>query len=377
LDSFINAVSSDRGWERFLCEPSEKANVRLTLEFAGKSVLVTGAGGFIGSALVKAIAAARPSSLILLDSSEHNLFEIQRQLDATFPSLSCQAVLGRVEDNSTLHSVFGSFRPQIIFHAAAFKHVPLLELNPFPALRNNVLGTYALAQAALHYGSAKLLLISTDKAVYPHSVMGVSKRIAELITVSSNTPSCCMNAVRLVNVIGSTGSVLPIFREQIQKRRPLSVTHPQASRYFLSLPETLDAILACGASNQGGKMFLPEVGTPVLITELARFLMETLENGVGANVSILFTGLRPGDKLTEDLISHEEIQEGSIDGPLAVIKTQTLSPAQLNTIVKDLSACVESRDLPALLSLISSVVPEYVPSRVVLDAMAEASASKV
>ncbi len=367
-------VSSERVWERFLPQPpGNGVSVGSAWTLAGKSVLVTGAGGFIGSALVKVIAAVRPRVLVLLDSSEGNLFEIQRFLEAAFPHVPCQAVLGSVENAPLLDQIFSRFRPETTFHAAAFKHVPLLEGNPFSAVRNNALGTHALAQAARRHGSEKFVLISTDKAVNPHSIMGASKRIAELITVSLSGPACRMNAVRLVNVIGSSGSVVPLFWEQIEKRGPVLATHPQASRYFLSLSETLNAILACGASACDGRILLSEAGEPVRIVELAQFLIKAMGNGSGTEIPILFTGLRPGDKLTEDLISSKEKRNGFINDALTEIETQKLTPAQITEIIKDLSACTASHDLTMLMRIVSSIVPEYMPSRLLLDTVTLAS----
>src|ERR1700733_2794002 len=217
----------------------------------GQSVLVTGAGGYIGSALVKAIAAAGPGRIVLLDSSEQNLFQIRQQMESP-----CEPVLGSVNDVHLRDDIFTRFQPEVIYHAAAFKHVPLLERNPVAAVRNNAIGTFTLAQAARRHGTRRLILISTDKAVNPHSVMGVSKRIAELAVVTLN-----MNAIRLGNVIGSSGSVVPIFLRQIAEGGPVTVTHPEATRWFMSLNEAVSAILAGGTAEVEGRIFLPELGT--------------------------------------------------------------------------------------------------------------------
>ena len=195
---------------------------------------MTGAGGYIGSALAKAIATASPARLVLLDSSENNLFGIHRHLEEAHADIPHEAILGSVTDANLLNGIFSRFRPRIVYHAAALKHVPLLELNPFAAVRNNAIGTYTLAQAAIQHGVSSLVLVSTDKAVNPHSIMGASKRIAELTVASLSGPQCRMNAVRLGNVVGSTGSVVPIFLEQISKGGPVTVTDPEASRHFMT-----------------------------------------------------------------------------------------------------------------------------------------------
>jgi FlaA1/EpsC-like NDP-sugar epimerase len=313
------------------------------------TVCVAGAGGYIGSALVKALASEGPRSLILLDSSEYGLFKIQRHMETEHSAVSCQYVLGSVCDVRLLDELFGRFRPEIIYHAAAFKHVGLLEGNPFAAIGNNVLGTYTLCKATLGHGIPKLILISTDKAVRPHSVMGVSKRIAELITLSLGG-----NAVRLGNVIGSTGSVIPLFLEQIENGLPLSVTHTDASRYFLSINETVSAIRAAGSATCKGKVFLPEFAAPVRILDLARSL--------GKTSPIRFTGLRPGEKLTEELIGPDEALIGTVDGPLTVLDTRRFSPEECDEAVASLSACIAHRDVTGLIEALCRLVPDYTPS---------------
>jgi FlaA1/EpsC-like NDP-sugar epimerase len=320
--------------------------------------------------LVKAIVGAGPGCLILLDSSESNLFEIQRRLESDWGHVPHQALLGTLDDTDLVDGIFSSFHPEIIYHAAAFKHVPLLERNPIASVRNNSIGTWALAQAAIRHGASKLVLISTDKAVNPHSVMGVSKRIAELAVVSLSTAACRMNAIRLGNVIGSGGSVVPAFLQQIAECRVVTVTHPEVSRWFLSLRETVEAILAsgtaaCGAAACEGRILLPELGEPVRIAELAGYLIRS----AGKEIPIRFTGLRPGDKLTEELTYKTETRDGFVEGPLEVIQTRKLGRAECEEIVEQLSGCIESRDVSALIRTLSTVVPEYVPSRIVLDEM--------
>lgn len=311
-------------------------------------VCVTGAGGYIGSALTKALASESPDSLVLLDSSERNLFEIQRHIEAAHP------ILGSVEDAALLDEVFERFRPDIVFHAAAFKHVALLEQNSCAAIQNNALGSYTLTRAALRHGVSRLVLVSTDKAVRPRGVMGVSKRIAELLTVSLSCASCRINAVRLGNVVGSTGSVVPLFLEQIRKSQPLTVTDPKASRYFLSTKEAVAAILAAGAANCEGRILLPKLGTPISILELAKSLAE--------NAPIRFIGLRPGEKVTEDLIGDGETEVGTMDGSLTILETQKLTSEQCDEAAVRLRAAVARRDVRELLGMLRALVPDYVPS---------------
>jgi len=332
---------------------------------AGRCVLVTGAGGYIGSALVQAIADAGSRCIVLLDSSEYNLFAIQRDMLETVRNrVPCEAFLGSVDDTELLDEIFSRFHPEIIYHAAAFKHVPLLELNPIAALQNNAIGTWTLAQAAIRGGASTFVLISTDKAVNPHSVLGVSKRIAELAVVALSTAACRMSAIRLVNVIGSGGSVVPIFFKQIAEGGPVTVTHPEASRWFLSLDETVEAVLACGAATFGaascdGRILLPAVGEPRRIAELA----ESLIRDAGKEIPIQFIGLRPGDKLTEELTYKTEVSVGFVEGGLEVVKTSRLARAELEDVMEQLAGCIAGRDVSGLVEVLLSVVPEYAMAR--------------
>jgi FlaA1/EpsC-like NDP-sugar epimerase len=329
-------------------QADDTASAPFSFAHAGQSVLVTGAGGYIGSALVQSIAAAGPSRIVLLDSAEHNLFQIRQHLESGYGHVDCVPVLGSVDDVNLLDDIFTRFQPEVIYHAAAFKHVPLLERNPIAAVRNNAIGTYTLAEAALRHGTPQLVLISTDKAANPHSVMGVSKRLAELAVVGLSSPASRMNAIRLVNVIGSPGSVVPIFLRQIAERRPVTVTHPQASRWFMTLSEAVEAILATGPAKIGGaepagRILVPELGEQTRITDLATLLI-----GEAADVTIVFTGCRPGDKLTEELVSGTEACR--------------LQPVELEKIMQRLGESIASHDIPGLIRTLCAVVPEYVPS---------------
>jgi len=325
---------------------------------------VTGAGGYIGSALVKAIAAAGAERLVLLDSSENNLFGIHRYLDEAHADVPHEAILGSVTDAGLLQGIFSRCRPQIVYHAAALKHVTLLELNPFAAVSNNAMGTCALAQAAIQHGASTLVLVSTDKAVNPHSVMGASKRIAELTVAALSGPQCRMNAVRLGNVLGSTGSVVPIFLEQISRGGPVTVTDPDASRYFMSLDAAVEAILAAGAAECDGRILLPGLGEPEHIADLARLLIGEAE------IPIRFIGLRAGEKLTEDLMFETEIREGFAAGGLEAIRTPSPTPAELCRRMEQLACSLASHDLAGLIDAICAMVPEYHPSAVARNARA-------
>jgi FlaA1/EpsC-like NDP-sugar epimerase len=360
-------------YDRFLSQAGEDdAGSRFASAAAGQPVLVTGVGGSIGSALVNAIAAAGPARIVLLDSSEHNLFRIQQHMEAARGQVRHEAILGSVTDAGLLNSLFSRFRPTIVYNAAALKHVPLLELNPLAAVRNNALGTYTLARAALQHGVPALVLVSTDKAVNPHSIMGASKRLAELTMAALGGPECRMNVVRLGNVIGSSGSVVPIFLEQISRRGPVTVTHPEASRYFMSVHDAVEAILAAGAAECAGRILLPDLGEPERIADLARFLIGTAANGSGNEVEIQFIGLRPGEKIEEDLVFRTEIRERYVSGPLEVIRTPSPAPDELHGRMEQLACHIASRDVAGLIGTISAMVPEYQPSSVILAATSAA-----
>ena len=325
---------------------------------ADRRILLTGAGGSIGSALALAIATSNPAHLVLLDTSEHNLYEIDRGL----PTTPHTAILGSVTDHPLLDDLFHHHRPEIVFHAAAFKHVPLIERNPFAALANNALGTHTLALATARYHANHLVLVSTDKAVDPHSLMGATKRLAELaILTLGETSSTKMSAVRLGNVLGSHGSVLPLFLDQIARGLPLTVTHPEARRYFLTLEQTVAALLdALETPAPPSSILVPELAPPIRILDLARHLLAEHTSPA----EILFTGLRPGDKLEESLISPREHWLPNSDAsPTPNLRALTSPTATfLAETMHSLAEAVTHRDLAAALDLVLQLVPEYTPS---------------
>jgi len=347
-------------------------------------ILITGAGGSIGSALVKHLAADASRLLVLLDLSEQNLYEIHAELSGATASrpesqsaATCIPILGDIRDAALLDDVFQKYRPTIILHAAAFKHVPLMEQNPIAVIANNVLGTSVLAAAALKYRARQLLMISTDKAVHPRSIMGAAKRIAELIVLRQSSAATRMSSLRLGNVLGSNGSVVPLFQQQIERGGPVSVTHPDASRYFLPLDEAIDLILSAAALDESSSILVPELGAPVKILDLAQKMIAEAASStrVGicaagastvsdrpAKIEIAFTGLRPGDKLHEELLSNSETAEPTANPKLCRIRGPHLSAKIVDSAVELISDKVTARDLPAAIEAIQVVVPDYVPS---------------
>jgi FlaA1/EpsC-like NDP-sugar epimerase len=341
---------------------------------AGRRVLITGAGGSIGSALSHAVAASKPTSLMLLDSSENALYQVDRSLREG-GSGGHVAVLGSVGDPDTLDATLKRYRPEIIFHTAALKHVPLMERNPFAAMEQNVLSTQTLMDAAITHGIEQLVHVSTDKAVEPCSIMGASKRIAELLLLSSQS-STRIKVVRLCNVIGSQGSVLPLFLEQMEQGVTLTVTHPDAERFFITLDEAVRAMLDASEIPCTKALLIPSIGQSVVIVDLARHVLETR----GSAALIEFTGLRAGDKLSERLMSSREALSavGEHDSSaLREIKTPLPDKAVLSTALEMLYEAVGRRELGQLLRGVCWLVPEYQPSSVILTALDEATALAV
>jgi FlaA1/EpsC-like NDP-sugar epimerase len=331
----------------------------------GKTILVTGAGGCIGSALVQALASSNPRFLILLDHSEQNLHEINLQLLAAGKS-SYAAILGDILDGPLMTEIFDRYRPQTIYHAAAFKHVPLMESNPIAVVRNNALGTWELAKTATRFGAERLLMISTDKAVNPRSIMGVSKRVAELALLRLSDAKTKMNAVRLGNVLGSHGSVGPLFQRQIQRGGPVTVTHPEASRYFLMLSETVELIMAAAAIDDSGSILIPKMCEPVKILDFAERMIREAGLESPRDIEIVLTGLRPGDKLEEELVYADEPLQPSSDERLYRANGPRCDAQVLDASLQNISESVRERNLTALLGALCKLLPDYKPSETLL-----------
>ncbi len=272
-----------------------------------KVVLVTGGGGSIGSELCRQIAAKHPKLLIIFDIYENNAYDIQQELIREYPSLNLEVLIGSVRNTSRIKSLFKKYRPDIVYHAAAHKHVPLMEDSPNEAIKNNVFGTYKTALAADKYGTQRFVLISTDKAVNPTNIMGASKRICEMIIQDINTRSKTeFVAVRFGNVLGSNGSVIPLFKKQIEAGGPVTVTDKRVIRYFMTIPEAVSLVLEAGAIAKGGEIFVLDMGKPVKIDDLARNLIRLSGFEPDEDIEIVYTGLRPGEKLYEEMLMDEE-----------------------------------------------------------------------
>ncbi|MFY9801579.1 MAG: polysaccharide biosynthesis protein [Candidatus Acidiferrales bacterium] len=327
-----------------------------------RTILLTGAGGSIGSALAKAVVRLEPRRLILLDHSERNLNEIDLELAVARNGNSRTCVLGDICDAKLLSEIFQLHRPEVVYHAAAFKHVPIMEKNPFAAIRNNALGTASLAKISRLAGVAKFVMISTDKAVNPISIMGASKRVAELVLLSLTNPKNQMSAVRLGNVLGSQGSVVPTFLSQISRGRPITVTHRDVSRYFFTIDEAVDLILLASGLAEGGGIFVPQLGAPVKILDIALELIGRTRSNRQSDFPIRFTGLRPGDKMSEEFLSQDETAEPTLDSRLFRVKTQKIPPDGFDRHIAELSRCVDQRDLSSMIETLRRIVPDYRPT---------------
>ncbi|MGH9343348.1 MAG: polysaccharide biosynthesis protein [Terriglobia bacterium] len=327
---------------------------------AGKTVLLTGAGGYIGAALASSLADSGAARLILLDATEHNLYEIDRKLCARKGSKIHVPLLGDAGDAALLREVFRNDRPEIVYHAAAFKHVPLMESNALAAARNNALATYTLARAAARHGAAKLVMVSTDKAVNPISVMGMTKRLAELalLSLGQANPSTCTIAVRLGNVLGSPGSVAPLFAEQLAGGGPLTVTHRRATRYFLSLDECVQYILKAASHEDGSCVLIPKLRRPRKITALAHYLMHKS----GRNAPILFSGLRPGEKLAEQLVFENESRSRCPDCGLDRVRSDVPSAATVDAWMRRIQDSIRKRDARAVFQTLQAAAGTSFPA---------------
>jgi FlaA1/EpsC-like NDP-sugar epimerase len=326
---------------------------------SGRVVLVSGAGGSIGSELCRQLCRFQPGALVLLEKTENNLFHIHRELTARFPDLKLVPCIADVTDAPRLQAVFSEHRPDVVFHAAAHKHVPMMEWNPGEAVKNNVLGTKTLADVAHEFKVARFVMISTDKAVNPTSVMGVSKRVAEIyVQALSQRSRTRFVTVRFGNVLGSAGSVIPIFKEQIAAGGPVTVTHPEMTRYFMTIPEASQLVLQAGTMGDGGEIFILDMGEPVKIADLARDLISLSGFEPGVDIDIQFTGMRPGEKLFEELSVAEEDADRTKHPKIFVGRFRPHAWETVQRYIRDLADLSEARP-QEIRRKFAEIVPEY------------------
>ena len=325
----------------------------------GKVVLVTGGGGSIGSELCRQIASHKPKQLVIVDIYENAVYDVQQELKAQYPNLDLVVLIASVRNTNRMNYIFSHYHPDIVYHAAAHKHVPLMEDSPTEAIKNNVFGTFKTAQAAAMNGVQRFVMISTDKAVNPTNIMGASKRICEMIIQTFDKHyETEFVAVRFGNVLGSNGSVIPLFRKQIEAGGPVTVTHPAIIRYFMTIPEAVSLVLQAGAYAKGGEIFVLDMGEPVRILDLAENLIKLSGYRVGEDIKIEFTGLRPGEKLYEELLMDEEGMKDTANKMIHIGKPIELNEHEFFAQLKELKdECqIESSDIRPL---IKKIVPTY------------------
>lgn len=337
----------------------DNENIREYIE--GKIVLVTGGGGTIGSELCRQIAKYNPKKLLILDIYENNAYLLERELQAHFPNLDIRVIIASVRELAKMRKVFEEFNPYVIFHAAAHKHVPLMENDPEEAVKNNILGTYNVVSCAHEYKAKKFVLISTDKAVNPTNIMGATKRFCEMIIQSfdsfSNTEYV---AVRFGNVLGSNGSVIPIFKKQIEEGGPITVTHPEITRFFMTIPEASQLVIQAGAMAQGGEIFVLDMGEPVKMLDVAKDLIKLSGLTVDKDIKIEFMGLRPGEKLYEELLIDKSELGATKHKKIFVEKPQNIDYNFINSSIEEFKMAVRKNDEELIFNLMQEKVPTYV-----------------
>jgi FlaA1/EpsC-like NDP-sugar epimerase len=327
----------------------------------GKVVLVTGAAGSIGSEMVRQISRFHPKKIILFDVAETPLYELELELKESLHFFDFETVIGSVANEYRLKKVFEVFKPQVVFHAAAYKHVPMMENNPTEAVFNNVLGTKLIADFSVKFGVEKFVMISTDKAVNPTNVMGASKRIAEIYTQTLNTTSPTkFITTRFGNVLGSNGSVIPRFRKQIENGGPVTITHPDIIRYFMTIPEACQLVLEAGAMGQGGEIFIFDMGKPVKILDLAKKMIKLSGLTYGKDIQINFTGLRPGEKLYEELLNNKENTIPTYHPKIMIAKVDEYSSDVVFPKINELISSLPSHNNFLIVGKMKEIVPEFI-----------------
>ena len=325
----------------------------------GKTVLVTGGGGSIGSELCRQIAGAEPEMLIIFDIYENNAYDIQQELRRNFPELNLEVLIGSVRNTSRVDWVVGHYRPDLIFHAAAHKHVPLMEDSPNEAIKNNVFGTYKVASAAAKYGVRRFVLISTDKAVNPTNIMGASKRLCEMVIQMMDRRSKTeFVAVRFGNVLGSNGSVIPLFKKQIAAGGPVTVTHPNIIRYFMTIPEAVSLVLQAGYYAKGGEIFILDMGEPVKIDTMARNMIRLSGYEPDVDIKVVYTGLRPGEKLYEELLMKEEGLQETANRLIHIGKPIEMDDEKFAAQLDCLKAACQA-ETENMKDIVAEIVPTY------------------
>lgn len=325
-----------------------------------KVVLITGAAGSIGSELSRQIAKFKPSLLLLLDQDETGIFNISEELKDKFPKLKISSIVADIQDEEKINQIFRNSRPHIVFHAAAYKHVSLMELCPDEAVKNNIFGTEIVAATSLKYGVEKFIFISTDKAINPTSVMGATKRMGEMICQALNQKNNTkFISVRFGNVLDSRGSVIPIFRDKIKKREAIEVTHPEMKRYFMLISEACLLVMQSGAMGKGGEVFVLDMGKPIKILDLAKEMIKSSGLEPDRDIPVVFTGVRPGEKLFEEILTTEEETIATKNQKIFIAKLSEVNERNLNHGLEKLKKAVKNSDKEEIITILKKIVPTY------------------
>ncbi len=328
-----------------------------------KIILITGAAGSIGSELSRQTAKIDPSLLLLLDQDETGIFNISEELKSKFPDLKIKSLVADVTDRKKIEEVFTKFHPKVIFHAAAYKHVPLMEEQPDEAVKNNIFGTKILAESALSHGAEKFIFVSTDKAVNPTSIMGATKRVGEMICQACNQKNHTkFISVRFGNVLNSRGSVIPTFRDQIKRGGPVEITHPEMKRYFMLTSEACLLVMQAGAMGGGGEVFVLDMGKPVKILDMAKEMIKLSGLDTDKDIAIVFTGRRPGEKLFEEVLTAEEGTVATQNQKIFMAKLSDINPLSLEEKLKQLEEIIDNSEKEKIIEFLKSFVPHYKPS---------------
>jgi len=330
----------------------------------GKRVMITGAGGSIGSELCRQLLTFSPEQLILVDHAEFNLYQIDNELQKNDHYKSCDSVLGDIRDNERMDWIFSHYQPDIVFNAAAYKHVPLVEANPAEGIKTNVLGTCMIADLAAKYKCNYFVQVSTDKAVNPANVMGATKRMAEVYCQNLNAR--CETAfitTRFGNVLGSAGSVVPLFKKQIEAGGPVTVTHAEITRFFMTIPEAVSLILQAATMGDGGEIFVLDMGEPVKITDMAEQMIRLAGLTPDKDIKIIYTGLRPGEKLFEELFHAAEALQGTTHPKIMLSNIREVDWDEVQARLVSIRQACANRDVPALITLLQQLVPEFTPDK--------------
>lgn len=336
----------------------DKENIRK--QFFGKTILITGAAGSIGSEIVRQVIRFQPKKIILLDQAESPLYELEMELHDKYKSQEYEVVMGDIRNKERMENVFRTFSPQIVFHAAAYKHVPMMENNPSESVYTNVFGSKTLADLSVQHKVEKFVMVSTDKAVNPTNVMGASKRIAEIYIQSLNKSSSTkFITTRFGNVLGSNGSVIPRFRQQIETGGPVTITHPDITRFFMTIPEACQLVLEAGAMGNGGEIFIFDMGKSVKIVDLAKKMIKLSGLVLDKDISIVYTGLRPGEKLYEELLANEENTIPTHHKQIMIAKVKEYDLDNVKAEITELISLFHKQDNKAIVRKMKSLVPEF------------------